>query len=187
MKRTYFAIPMLILALATTGCRKDSSSGTDEGSAKMITDYVVRNNEIAGWTHSGAAWTASNVSELTTYINGLAEVYRRHGFVEAAHQEYQGTVNSTQRQLKLTVYFQGLPAHAAALYADPDLGFGGALDWTGGAGQAAHYVRNGGLSQVLSFYQGPFFVSLEINTDTDESLNILKQFALNVDGKITNG
>jgi len=70
------------------------------------------------------------------------------------------------------------------LYEDPDLGLSGAIAWTNGAGDAAHYIRYGGLAQTLAFYKDKYFVSLEIDYDTEESLNILKQFALNIDGNI---
>ncbi|MEK7251157.1 MAG: hypothetical protein AAB209_12125, partial [Bacteroidota bacterium] len=66
---------------------------------------------------------------------------------------------------------------------DPAIGFSGAITWTNGAGEAAQYLRNGGLSQQLCFYRNNFFVSLSIVVDTEESLNIMKQFALNVDAK----
>lgn len=172
--------------ISFSGCKKDSSTKTNDGQAKTINDLIVKNNEIAGWTYSGQGWTANNLSEFTTYIDGAADTYQRHGFIEAVHQEYQGSVNSASAVLKLTVYNQGTSSNASELYADPALGFNGALDWTGGAGNAAHYVRNGGLSQVLAFYRNGYFVYIEINTDTNESLNVVQQFALNADGKIKN-
>lgn len=187
MRLPHFLSVLVVFVVAFSSCKKEAGAGPDGGSAKTIADFTVRNGEIAGWSYGGSSWTANNISELTTYIDGLADIYRRHGFVEAAHQEYQGTVSSTQAQLKLTVFNQATPGNAAATYADPDLGFAGALDWTGGAGEAAHYVRNGGLSQVLSFHRGSYFVYLEMSIDTEESLNVMKQFALNVDGKIRNG
>lgn len=168
------------------GCKKDSPTKPNNGQVKAINDLIVKNNEIAGWTYSGQGWTANNLSELTTYIDGAADMYQRHGYIEAAHQEYQGSVNSANALLKLTVYNQGTLSNASQLYADPALGFSGALDWTGGAGDAAHYVRNGGLSQALAFYRNGYFIYIEINTDTNESLNVIQQFALNVDGKIKN-
>jgi hypothetical protein len=176
----------ILLSLSVLSCSKDSSTDGG-GQGKTITDFVVKNGEIAGWSYAGTAWTASNLSELTIYIDGMAEVYRRHGFVEAVHQEYQGTVDNLQAQIKLTVYNQNTGSNAVALYSDTDLGFSSAIDWTNGAGEKAHYVRNGGLSQVMAFYRGGHFVYFEINTDTDRSLEILKTFALNVDGKLKNG
>ena len=69
-------------------------------------------------------------------------------------------------------------------YEDSDIGLSGATTWIDGTGEEAHYVRYGGLSQVLTFYRSSYFVYLEMNYDTYESLDNLKQFALNVDGKI---
>ena len=144
----------------------------------------MRHHEITGWSHSGPGWEARSISELTVYINGLAEVYQRHGFEEGAHQAYEGTIDSGSRLLELTAYEVESEDSARALFEDPDLGLTGATPWPDGAGQEAHYMRYGGLSQALAFYRGPYFIFLGLNYDTEESLNILKQFALNVDGKL---
>ena len=184
MAHRRWIVVFVFVTAAFQACNKDTSSPDP---VKSIDAYLVRNNEIAGWTYAGSSWVANNVSELTTYIDGMADTYQRHGFVEAAHQDYQGSVNSKSATLRLTVYNQSTKPNASALYADPALGFLGAIDWTGGAGDASHYARYSGLSQVLSFYRNGYYVSLEMNTDTEESLNVLKQFALNVDGKLKNG
>ena len=179
--KTNLIIIVLFLLCANVVCDKNT---TKNDKIISIEDLLVKNNEITGWTFSGAGWIANNVSELTVYINGAAEIYQRHGFIEAAHQTYQGTIDNADRLLKITVYNQTDATNALATYQDPDLGHSGAIEWIDGAGTAAHYLRYGGLSQVLTFYRNAYFVLLELNYDTEESLNILKQFALNVDGKI---
>lgn len=161
-----------------------SKQATRSEGVLSIEDLLIRDNEISGWTHAGSGWQARSVSELTVYINGLADLYQRHGFEEAGHQSYGGTINSAARTLNLTIYDLGSQDHAREVSADPDLGLSGATTWTDGAGQAAQYARYGGLSQVLTFYRGEYFVFLGVDEDTEESLNILKQFALNVDGKL---
>jgi hypothetical protein len=171
----------MILILSLFTCSKDSTSSDEIIS---IEDVLVKNNEISGWTYNGSGWVANNFSELTIYINGAAEIYQRHGFTEAAHQAYQGTIDNSDRQLQLNVFNMGNEKNAQAIYEDPDIGLSGALEWNDGAGNAAHYMRYGGLSQILAFYRKTHFVYLQINYDTEESLNILKQFALNVDGNI---
>lgn len=182
-----FAAALLVaLTLAVASCDKKTTEPTASAPAVSIEDYLVKNNEITGWTYGGAGWVANNISELTTHINGAAEIYQRHGFMEAASQAYSGTVNSIETQIVITVYNQASQANALAVYEDPDIGLSGAIDWDGGAGQAAHYARYGGLSQVMAFYRGRHFVYMEMSIDTEESLNILKQFALNVDAKINN-
>jgi hypothetical protein len=175
----YFGI--FVFALWSVQCKKNAAS-SDE--ILSIEDLLVKNNDITGWSYDGATWQANNISELTTYINGGAEIYQRHGFIEAAHQTYRGKIDNADRQLKLTIYNQGNENQAKATYEDPDIGLIGALDWADGAGQEAHYIRYSGLSQALTFYSNSYFVYLEITYDTEESLNILKQFALNVNGRI---
>jgi hypothetical protein len=174
----YFAI--IIFAFWTLHCEKNA---TESEQILSIEDLLVDNGEITGWSYDGASWLASNISELTTYINGAAEIYQRHGFVEATHQTYRGKIDNADRQLKLTIYNQGDESQAKDTYEDPDIGLVGALDWNDGAGQEAHYIRYSGLSQALTFYRSHYFVYLEITYDTEESLNILKQFAWNIDGK----
>jgi len=172
---------VFIFAIWTLQCEKNA---TNSDQILSIEDLLVKNNEITGWSYDGARWLASNISELTTYINGAAEIYQRHGFIEATHQTYRGKIDNADRQLKLTIFNQGNENQAKATYDDPDIGFVGALDWDDGAGLEAHYIRYSGLSQALAFYRNSYFVYLEITNDTEESLNILKQFALNIDGKI---
>jgi hypothetical protein len=172
----------LITLIIVSGCSKDNP--TDDNGIILIEDLLVENNEITGWTYSGTSWVANNITELTTYINGLAESYQRHGFVEAAHQTYEGSIDDGTRTMSITVYNMGTESNAGDTYDDPEIGPAGATDWTDGAGVRAHYVRFGGLSQILTFYRDSYFVHISINYDSDESLNILMQFALNIDGKI---
>jgi len=180
MKKLIWILPVLSLFFLFS-CHKEA---TKQNEVIAIDDALVKNNEIAGWTYAGQRWVANNISELTTYIDGLAEIYQRHGFVEAANQSYEGKIDGANRQLQLTVYNQGSEANAQALFNDPDLQLTSGLVWENGAGKEARYFRFGGLSQILAFYRNSYFVYLQINYDTEESLNILKQFALNVDQKI---
>ena len=145
-------------------------------------DLLVKDKEIPGWSISGPGWVAYNMDELTTYINGAAELYYKHGFVQGAFQSYEGKVDNIDSRIELTIYDQGSESNALALYEDPFLGFSDAEDWNG-AGQAAHYVRYEGLSQVLSFYYGKYLILVQIDIDTEESLDIIKKFALHVNKK----
>ena len=172
---------IIVFAFWTVQCEK---SVTENEEILSIEDLLLDNDEITGWSYDGASWLASNISELTTYINGAAEIYQRHGFVEATHQTYRGKIDNADRQLKLTIYNQGNESQAKDTYDDPDIGLVGAIDWIDGAGEEAHYIRYSGLSQAMTFYRNRYFVHLEITYDTEESLNILKQFASNIDGKI---
>lgn len=167
------------------GCKKNS---TDSGNnqTKTISERLIQNSEIAGWTFSGSGWTADNITDLTKYIDGAAPIYQRHGFIEAAYQKYQGTINSTAALINVTIYNQGTSANALDLYNDTDTGFSGAVNWSdaGHAGDAAHYKQYGGLSQKISFYRNGYYVYIDVNADTPESLSIIQQFALNIDAKL---
>jgi len=179
--KTILKFTLSLMIIFNIFCSKEPTK-SDE--ILTIEDLLVKNNDISGWVYNGTGWLANNISELTVYINGAAEIYQRHGFLEAAHQSYQGKIDNADRQLKLTIFNLGNENNAQATFEDPDIGLSGALAWQNGAGIEAKYIRYGGLSQVLVFYRAAYFVNLDINYDTEESLNILKQFALNVDGKI---
>jgi len=178
----YLLILLSLIFLIGAGCEKSESNEDEE--VLTIEDLLVKDNEITGWSYSGVRWVANNITELTGYINGGAEIYQNHGFKEATQQSYTGTIENGTRTLQLFIYDMDTGEQAKDVYDDPDIGLTGATDWLDGAGIEAHYVRFGGLSQKLTFYRGKYFVMIDINFDTDESLNIVKQFALNVDGKI---
>jgi len=164
-----------------SGCTKD----TGKNVALTIEDLLVKNNEITGWVYSGSGWIANNGSELTQQINGGAELYIKYGFTEAANQLYQGTINNISCEIGLTIYNLGTNENVTALYDDPDLGLTSALIWSDNpAGTVAKYIRYSGLSQVLCFHRDNYLVYLTMSFDTEESLNILKQFGYNVDEKI---
>jgi len=177
MKNILFAAILYIVA----GCTKD----TGKQKTLTIEDMLVKNNEITGWVYSGTAWIANNGSELTQQINGGAELYIKYGFIEAACQYYQGTINDISCEMVLTIYNLGTSENVMALFGDPDLGLTSALTWSDNpAGEAARYIRYSGLTQVMCFYRGNYMVYLTLNYDTEESLNIIKQFCYNVDEKV---
>jgi len=165
-----------------SGCEKSSSS--DDGEILTIEDLLTKNNEITGWSYSGTSWVASSITELTVYINGIAETYQKYGFEEAAQQSYSGTIDNASRTLQIIIFDMGSEENAKDVYDDPDIGLSGATVWPNGAGTEAHYVQYGGLSEVLTYYYGQYFVYQQIDYDSDETLNIMKQFALNIDGKL---
>jgi hypothetical protein len=182
MKDIWRAMPVILVLALGLGPACSEKSSTGNGGVVDIEDLLVRNNEITGWTYFGVGWVARNYDELYDAINGGGEIYRDHGFEEAAGQKYEGTIDGGTRTLEIWVFDQGSQANAKATYDDPSLGLTSATPWTGGAGDEAHHLST--LSQILAFYRGPYYVLLTVNHGTEKSLNILKQFALNIDGKI---
>jgi uncharacterized protein (DUF1330 family) len=174
---------LIIAFVAVLGfieCEKSTSSSE----ILTIEDLLTQSSEITGWSYSGTGWTASSMTELTEYINGMAETYDKYGFQQAAQQSYSGTIDNGSRTIQIIIYDLGSEDNAKDLYDDPDLGLSSATVWSGGAGTEAHYVQYGGLSEVLTFYKDVYFVYMQIDYDSDETLSILKQFALNISGKI---
>jgi hypothetical protein len=172
---------LAIMFFVSAGCTKDPGNNT----VLTIEDMLVKNNEITGWVYSGSGWIANNGSELTQQIDGGAELYIKYGFTEAASQLYHGTINEISCEIGLTVYNQGSAGNAVAVFEDPDLGLTAALTWSDNpAGTVAKYIRYSGVSQVMCLYRDRYLVYLTMDFDTEESLNILKQFAYNVDEKV---
>ena len=56
------------------------------------------------------------------------------------------------------------------------------IDWKEAGTEAR--IERFPLSQMITFYRSKYFVSLTITSGLDESLEVLKQFAKNVDSKI---
>jgi hypothetical protein len=183
MWKKLFIVCAAYFALFSFGCSKDQNNSEPA----VIEDMLVKNNEITGWAYSGAGWIVNNGNELTTQIDGGAELYIKYNFVEGAYQMYEGVINNFNCEIQLYVYNQGSSGNASNLFDDPDLGFSSAITWTENpAGTKAKYIRYSGLSQTMGFYRDKYYVYLNVSFDSEESLNILKQFAYNVDEKLKN-
>lgn len=184
MRRIFRSILPILVVPLVLGLACSEKSSTGGGGAVDVEDLLVKNNEITGWTYSRTGWVARNSEQLYGVINGAGEPYvEDYGFVEGAGQEYEGTIDSATRGLEIWVFDLGSESNAKGAFDDPGIRPSAVTPWTDGAGQEAYYKRFG-LTQKMSFYRGPYVVVLDMRYDTDESLNILKQFALNIDGKI---
>ncbi len=178
--KTRICILAVVAALSlAAGCSKSTTAPE----TLTIEDLLVRNNELAGWTYGDERWVARNDTELFDAIDGAGDVNIRYGFREGAGQSYNGTISDTPSTLKLYVFDQTTSENAKSVFDDPDSGMSTAVPWPGGAGDEAHYLTTQ-LSNTLTFHSGKYYVWLNINFGQDEGLNVLKQFALNVDGKI---
>ena len=182
--KTLFRIIFLTLfvyCFGSFGCKKDSNKST----VVAIEDLLVKNNEITGWAYSSSSWVANNGSDLTQKIDGGAEQYIKYGFIEASNQGYTGTINGSGVEITIRVYNLGSDENTSLIMDDPEVVPSNSLIWVDNhAGFAAKYMRFGGLSQHMYFNRGKYLIYLEADTDSEESLNILKQFALNVDEKV---
>lgn len=86
MKKVIFSTVAIILAgIISISCEKLDDDGSE---ILTIEDLLTQDNEISGWSYSGSGWVAGSITELTEYINGMAETYQKYGFEEAAQQSY---------------------------------------------------------------------------------------------------
>ena len=171
-----------ILFLAITlffSCKKDSGTNS---TASTPADLLPKSNEISGWDRSANAWTATSSGELNTYINGEEPTYTRHGFIEASMQEYQGTIQGAVVAIEIRIFDQGSSNNAKALYDELVLQMANPQDWDEAGSEAS--VERLGLAQRILFHKENYFISLTISSGLDESLNVLKTFALNIDAEI---
>jgi len=161
-------------------CSKDKSSNP-----KALTpeDLLIKDNEISGWVRSGDFWTASSAGDLNNYINGEAVIYTNRGFVEAAKQEYQGSILGNTETIELRIFDQGTEENAQSVFDELVLQMSSPIDWTSDSGDWAKIERFP-LSQKLIFWKEKYFVSLTITSGLDEALNVLKTFGNNVYVKI---
>jgi hypothetical protein len=177
-----FKLKIFTLLLLTAGfwsCDKKNSAGTE---ILTLEDLLVKDNEISGWSLAGNFWQASSTTDLTVYIDGDAELYQRHGFIEAVNQEYQGTIEESSKSITIRIFDQGSGTNAGTLFEEVSREASNPETWDE-AGDEAIIVRYD-LSRQIIFRKDKYFVYLDISTSLESALDILKSFARNVDRKI---
>lgn len=113
-----------------------------------------------GWVRDGAPMTAYSLEELMEIIDGMAMLYDQYGFVAAAFQNYAGEIGGTPTPATLAAFNQGSAENAAALYLDPESGWGDAVtDWEG-TGAARLRIDFGYVT--FQFWEECFFVSIVV-------------------------
>ncbi|MBN1782978.1 hypothetical protein JW948_17725 [bacterium] len=161
-------------------CDKKNTSGPE---TVTIEDLLVKDNEISGWSRSGDFWLASSSTELAVYIDGAADLYTRHGFVEAVSQTYQGLIEDNTESITIRIYDQANKDNAVALF--PDYINENTINpetWSE-VGEDARIERFVLGSQIV-FHKSSYFVYMEVSSSLEQALDILKSFARNVDRKI---
>jgi hypothetical protein len=176
--------PLLFLILFV-GCSKKDNPTTPNIVA--ISDLLPKDNEISNWrrsTGSDASWLASNSSELQQRIDGGFDLFVNHGFVEAAMQQFLGTVNSqADVQLEIIVYNQNTSAQADAVFDDPNNIFANPLAATNPPSAKAQ-VRKDIFSYTMKYTKGKYYVLVTIMSTDDKAEQVLEVFANNIASKI---
>jgi len=166
-------IPVLLMVLV-------SCTETDQIVAKDAVDLVPADNEISGWTRSGAMDIAENETQLLDLINGEGQVFVDNDFVKFVQQRYQGELSGNQRELRLWIVDMGDTTTAKDVY--DETGFGGETPWTeeGHAGTEARIDEGSGASYRIDFWEDTFYIMLTLDEKTQAGLSVAKLFAINV-------
>ncbi len=110
-----------------------------------------------------AAAGAYTYAELTGFVDGEAGLFDAYGFVAAAFQNCQVDAGGSAVGATLSLFNQGTPANAQALYGDAQSGSGDPIpDWAG-SGEARWKVAFGVTS--LQFYEECFFGRIVVISD----------------------
>jgi hypothetical protein len=170
---------ILLLCAGLCTCDKKNSTGTE---IITIEDLLIKDNEISGWSLAGNFWQASSTTDLTIYIDGAAELFQRHGFIEAVNQEYQGTIEESSESITVRIFDQASKDNAGSLFTEYVRDTSNPETWTE-AGDEAIIVRYD-LSRQIVFKKDKYFIYMEVSSSLETALDILKSFARNVDRKI---
>jgi hypothetical protein len=161
-------------------CSKKNSTESEVVSTE---DLLIKSNEMSGWERTGEHWYAT-AGNLENHINGEAEVYNIRGVVEASKQEYKGKVQGGNVEyIELRIFDMGKAENAKSVFDELVRQMSNPIDWADGAGDDAKIDRLP-MSQIIDFHKSKYFVHLNISTGDDPPLDVLKQFAINVAGKI---
>ena len=181
---------MLILPLIFSFCHKEEESGGGGGggggggSGVTVIDLLPQDNEISGWVRDGAYKLATNYQELYDIIDGEAQVYVDHGFVEAVFQDYKGTIGQEEVSLEVRIFDMGASSNAKDVY--DAVGTGGETPWNdpNHAGEEARIDETQLFSYSIDFWKDRFFSRVTIKKKNDEALSVAKTFCINISDAI---
>jgi hypothetical protein len=175
-----YLILLLLSIMLVLSCSKENST-----TPKAVTpdDLLIKAGEISGWQKGSVHWTSNSSGELNNNIDGEEPIYTRNGFVEAAMQQYEGTVLDEAATVEIRIFDQGKADNAQALYQELTLLLVNPINLDDNIGTEGKVERMA-LVQRIIFWEKKYFVAMTITSGLDESLNVLKTFARNVSTKI---
>jgi len=167
-KLAVVALALLAVACEPTGPTK-----------KEAVDLVPTDNEISGWSRSGAMSTAENADQLLALIDGEGQPYIDNGFAKCAFQTFSGTVGGSSVELELRVFDMADSTNARAVYGA--VATGSETPWTDNpTGDEARLDESLLFAYRVDFRDREFYVSASILDKTPAALDIAKLFCLNV-------
>ncbi|NQS98539.1 MAG: hypothetical protein HQ591_08800 [candidate division Zixibacteria bacterium] len=180
---TIIIIVMSFIFLTIYSCEDSGSSST----ITVPADFLPKQGDIEGWTKgsgTGDYLEASNQSSLYDIIDGGAEVYITHGFLEGVQQLYYGDILGAGQTLTLFITDQGDSTGAYNLFHDAFI--------TPTSHSPLDYGDEGRLNEGLLFdYEIDFrldeyYVRLTLNKEgmETEALQVLQLFASAVESNM---
>ena len=109
-----FITLLIIIGGLCVSCDED-----DDPSASIVvpSDFLPKDGDIEGW-EKGETREADDYTSLYDIIDGGAEIYIDHGFVEGVHQNYNGSILSNNLTLELIIYDMGDTTGAYDIFHD---------------------------------------------------------------------
>ena len=179
---------LIIIPLLFSFCKEEGSSGGGGGggggSTISVIDLLPQDNEISGWARDGNYELATNYQELYDIIDGEAQVYIDHGFVEGVFQDYKGLIGQEEVKLEVRIFDMGASSNAKDVY--DAVASGGETPWDepGHAGEEARIDEGLLFAYAIDFYKNKFFSRVTIQKKSDEALGICKTFCINISDAI---
>jgi hypothetical protein len=150
---------------------------------KDVADLLPTDNEISGWTRTGAMQFAENNTQLEALIDGEAIPYEQNGFRKCAFQNYTGNIGGNAVEIDLRVFDQTDTTGAGNTYAA--VAAGTEVPWTGdNPGREARTDESALFAYRVEFWQGSFYFRADIMDKSQAAQDVAKLFAFNVEAAI---
>ena len=170
---SYYFLIFLIFILFLAVCRKSVGIGA----VAVPGDLLPKKDDISGFKEKGSTVTMNDKKSIAEAIDGAVEKYTGNGFIEGVQQFY----SNGAFDVDIHIFNYVNNDNARAVYDDfypstPDVLSQGIVN----------AVIEQGLNEayVLYYVKENIYMELIAYEKSDFSLSILKQFYLNIDGKI---
>ena len=158
---------MIILILSLALCFNPSNSSDEITPIELLPSDGVPE----GWAATDDAMVFTG-TELYRHINGGAELFHTHGFVELALKDY----TKGDLEIRIEIYDMGSPAGAAGIF--------GAN--TAGLETGSEYGEGCSLDDLqIIFHRGRFYVAVTCYDVSEELKKALDAMSVNVDEAVS--
>jgi len=182
LKSLIAAFVVLNFALLLSGCTEKKDSSQNSG-ALQPADLLPALGAFTGWTKGDFA-QMDNYTELYAVIDGGAEIYVQHGFVEGVKQVYNGSISGSAADLDLYVYDQGSETNCAALLDETEIIPNAMTAWNTGNAKVeeAYLDETLPFDIVIKLRADRFYVQVRVDKGNDDAAakNVAQSFALAV-------